>query len=134
MTNAAVVNFRFRHTMLPVKDLDRSVDFYTRLLGMSLVRERRSSPTPTAYVAYGPEDTHPALELISGTGNSEKPWHGHIAISVLDLKTLCGKLEKAGVPFRRSLQAGGSTSSNAFYANVFDPDGFEIELCQPRED
>jgi lactoylglutathione lyase len=119
--------------MLPVGDLDRSIDFYTGMLGMSLVRERRSLPTPTAYVAYGPEDTSPALELISGTGKSDKPWHGHIAISVQNLQGLCEKLEGAGVPFRKKLQAGGPTSSNAFYANIFDPDGFEIELCQPRD-
>ncbi len=124
--------FRFRHTMLPVGDLDRSIDFYTRLLGMTLVRERRGSPTPTAYVAYGPEDTSPALELISGTGNTDKKWHGHIAIAVADLRPLCAKLEAAGIKFSKPMRDGGSTASNALYAFVFDPDGFEIELTQPR--
>ena len=131
MANAAP-QFRFRHTMLPVGDLDRSIDFYTRLLGMTLVRERRESPTPTAYVAYGPEDTHPALELISGTGNAEKKWHGHFAIAVADLRPLCAKLEAAGIKFSKPMREGGTTASNALYAFVYDPDGFEIELTQPR--
>src|SRR5574337_2132265 len=108
------MEFRFRHTMLPVKNLDRSIDFYTRLLGMSLVRERRSSPTPTAYVAYGAEDTHPALELISGTREAGATWHGHIAIAVSDLKTLAAKLESAGVTFSKPVREGGPDSVGAY--------------------
>ena len=128
------MEFRFRHTMLPVGDLDRSVDFYTRLLGMSLVRERRSSPTPTAYVAYGPEDTHPALELIAGTRDAGAAWRGHIAISVSDLRALAATLEKSGIVFSKPVREGGPGSAGAYYANILDPDGFEIELTQPRLD
>lgn len=130
----AAIKFRFRHTMLPVKDLDRSIDFYTRQLGMTLVRERRdaATATPTAYVAYGDEATHPALELISGTGNFDKPWHGHIAIAVSDLRTVCAKLQAAGVTFSRPLKEAGPGGSNTLFAYVLDPDGFEIELTEPR--
>ena len=68
--------------MLPVSNLDRSVAFYTGLLGMQVVRERKESERDgrrTAYVGYGEEGTHPALELLEGTGNSDKPWAGHFA-------------------------------------------------------
>ena len=111
------VQFRFRHTMLPVADMARAVDFYTRLLGMQVVRHE--------------EGTHPVLELIAGTGDAEKPWAGHIAIAVADLKALCEKLESEGVRFTRQLIApeGGT---NTYVANILDPDGFEIELNQRK--
>lgn len=132
--NAGDVQFRFRHTMLPVADLERSVDFYTRVMGMQVVRRRgeRDDGRAIAYVGYGAEGTHPVLELISGTGNAEKPWAGHIAIAVADLTALCASLEGEGVRFTRALVApeGGS---NTLVANINDPDGFEIELNQRRE-
>ncbi len=132
--NACDVQFRFRHTMLPVADLERSVDFYTRVMGMQVVRRRgeRDDGRAIAYVGYGAEGTHPVLELIAGTGNAEKPWAGHIAIAVADLTALCASLEGEGVRFTRALVApeGGS---NTLVANINDPDGFEIELNQRRE-
>jgi len=121
--------FRLRHTMLPVKDLDRSIDFYTRVLGMSVVRERRdpSNPTPTAYVAYGDESTHPALELISGTQHAGAKWHGHINVAVADLTAFCERLKGAGATFARpNREADGKVR----FAYVLDPDGFEIELTE----
>lgn len=125
MTDA--LKFRLRHTMLPVADLDRSVDFYTRLLGMSVVRERRDSPTPTAYVAYGDEATHPALELIAGTANAGAKWHGHINVAVQDLTEFCRRLEAAGATFARpNREADGKVR----FAYVLDPDGFEVELTE----
>jgi lactoylglutathione lyase len=117
--------------MLPVADLVRSVDFYTRVLGMQVVRRRDENEDgrAIAYVGYGEEGTHPVLELISGTGNADKPWAGHIAIAIADLPALCASLEKEGVRFTRNLIApeGGS---NTYVANIVDPDGFEIELNQ----
>jgi lactoylglutathione lyase len=124
--------FRFRHTMLPVSDLDRSVAFYTDLLGMKVVRERREPERGgrnISYVGYGDEGTHPVLELIEGTGNSDKPWAGHFAIAVTDLPALIKKLEAAGVRFARAMIEPG-TGTNAYVANIYDPDGFEIELNQ----
>ncbi|MDX1483510.1 MAG: VOC family protein [Alphaproteobacteria bacterium] len=125
--------FRFRHTMLPVADLERAVDFYTRLLGMQVVRRRDQGDDgrAIAYVGYGPEGTHPVLELIAGTGNADKPWAGHIAIAVADLEALCGTLEREGVRFTRPLTApeGGT---NELVANILDADGFEIELNQRK--
>jgi len=127
------VQFRFRHTMLPVADMERAVDFYTRLLGMQVVRRRSQGGDgrEISYVGYGEEGTHPVLELIAGTGDADKPWAGHIAIAVADLKALCGKLEAEGVRFMRQLTApeGGT---NTYVANIVDPDGFEIELNQRK--
>ena len=124
--------FRFRHTMLPVSDLDRSVAFYTDLLGMQVVRERREAERNgrnISYVGYGDEGTHPVLELIEGTGNADKPWAGHFAIAVTDLPALVKKLEAAGVRFARAM-VQPETGTNAYVANIYDPDGFEIELNQ----
>ena len=129
------IKYRLRHTMLPVQDLDRSIDFYTRVLGMSLVRERRGpdNPTPTAYVGYGPEATYPALELITNTGHHDKPWYGHIAVVVSDLKALCARIDAAGIKLSRPLKEGGKASSNTYFAYVRDPDGFEIELTEQKD-
>ncbi len=131
--NNGDIQFRFRHTMLPVADLERSVDFYTRILGMQVVRRRdqRDDSRTIAYVGYGAEGTHPVLELIAGTGDADKPWAGHFAIAVADLKALCASLENEGVRFTRVLVApeGGS---NTLVANIVDPDGFEIELNQRK--
>ncbi|MFT5540532.1 MAG: lactoylglutathione lyase [Alphaproteobacteria bacterium] len=126
--------FRFRHTMLPVSDLNRSVAFYTDLLGMQVVRERREPERDgrnISYVGYGEEGTHPVLELIEGTGNSDKPWAGHFAIAVADLPALIKKLEAAGVRFARAM-VQPKTGTNVYVANIFDPDGFEIELNQRK--
>lgn len=129
------LEFRFRHTMLPVGDLGRSVAFYTGLLGMQVVRERKAgageSGRAIAYVGYGAEGTHPVLELIENAGNAQKPWAGHVAIAVSDLEALVKRLEAAGVRFSRPLtRPEGGT--NAAIANILDPDGFEIELNQRR--
>jgi lactoylglutathione lyase len=121
------LRFRLRHTMLPVADLDRSIDFYTRLLGMSVVRERRDSPTPTAYVAYGDETTHPALELIAGTGHAGAPWQGHINIAVSDLGALYERLKAAGIRFAKPNR---EVDGKIRFAYALDPDGFEVELVE----
>jgi len=127
------VQFRFRHTMLPVADMERAVDFYTRLLGMQVVRRRSQGDDgrEIAYVGYGEEGTHPVLELIAGTGNEDKPWSGHIAIAVADLKALCATLEVNGINFTRQLMAPDS-GTNVLVANILDSDGFEIELNQRK--
>jgi lactoylglutathione lyase len=127
------LEFRFRHTMLPVGDLARSVDFYTRLLGMKVLRERTEGPGGhnVAYVGYGEEGTHPVLELIENTGNHDKEWKGHIAIAVSDVPALVKKLEANGVRFTKAL-AEPKSGTNVFIAFICDPDGFEIEVNQRR--
>ncbi len=129
----SAIEFRFRHTMLPVGDLSRSVDFYTRLLGMQVLRERKDSEggQNVAYVGYGDEGTHPVLELIENTGNHEKPWAGHLALAVSDLPTLVKKLEAEGVRFDKPVVEPKS-GTNTYIAFISDPDGFGIELNQRR--
>lgn len=127
------LRFQFKHAMIPVADLDRSVDFYQRLFGMTVLRRRKPDEDgrATAYVGYGNEDANTVLELISGTGQPAGPWAGHLAISVSDLTALCARLQAEGVRFSKPLRAvdGGTRS---FTANIYDPDGIELELSQPR--
>ena len=91
------ITFRIRHTMMLVSDLDRSIDFYTRLLGMDIQRIR---PNPekkerVGYVGYGTEDEYPGLELIETGGprrvKEMRPWYGHVALYVSDLYKLSPK-------------------------------------------
>ena len=129
----APLRFQLRHTMIPVGDLARSVDFYQRLFGMQVLRQRPpdDSGRATAYVGYGEEESNTVLELISGTGERAAPWAGHIAISVSDLTTLCDKLTAEGVRFSKPLKAV-SDGTRRLTANIYDPDGIEIELSEPR--
>lgn len=125
------ISFRLRHTMLPVGDLERSVDFYCRLLGMRVVRRRSGSSAggghPTAYVGYGEEASSTVLELVSGTGRQDQPWAGHLAFAVSDMRGLCGQLEQEGIRFVRPLRVD-QNGTGRLSAIILDPDGFEVEL------
>ena len=126
---------RIRHTMMLVSDLDRSIDFYTGLLGMDVQRLR---PNPdkserVGYLGYGTEDEFPSLELIETGGpgrvNEMPRWHGHVALYVSDLYKLSEKLKAAGVKFTLEPQPNrlGSKDHVAF---IEDPDGYIIELTE----
>src|SRR3954463_2147572 len=92
---------RILHTMLRVGDLDRSLDFYTRVLGMQLLR-RKDYPDgkfTLAFVGYGPEDTHPALELTHNWGVERYELgtaYGHVALGVEDIYGVCERIPPAG--------------------------------------
>jgi lactoylglutathione lyase len=120
--------------MLPVADLDRSISFYTRLLGMKL-KERHASEArkvEVGLVGYGDEASAPFLELIQDT--SEKapaqvtPANIHIGIDTSDLKRLCAILEREGVMFLRPFKQ--RSDSMGFSAWIYDPDGHELELAE----
>ena len=129
------INLRIRHTMLPVVDLNRSIKFYTQLLGMNLMRQRvnERKKIAVAMVGYGNEDTHPAIELIQNIGDNPPAqvnrWFGHLAIAVTDLHRICAYLEEAGVKFTQPAGpvAPGRKDLVAF---LIDPDGYEIELTE----
>jgi lactoylglutathione lyase len=129
------VDLRLRHTMLPVADLNRSVKFYTDMLGMNVMRKRVNDVKKhaVAYVGYGAEDTDTCLELIEDISANPPAkmnrWHGHIAIAVTGLYGICEHLEKAGVKFT---QAAGPVAPNRkdLVAFLIDPDGYEIELTE----
>jgi lactoylglutathione lyase len=119
--------------MIPVSDLDRSVDFYTRLFGMDIQRLRNAPERNerVAYLGYGSEDEFPGLELIEigGPDPARKmvPWRGHVAINVSDLYKFSEQLKAEGVEFTVEPQPNrpGSPDHVAF---IKDPDGYTIEL------
>lgn len=127
--------FRIRHTMLRVRDLDRSIDFYTRLLGMGVMRRRPNADPDgvVAYLGYGEEDGNHALELLEDADNSEAydsgTGYGHIALAVPDIYALSEMLEKEGVDFILAPEPIRPGSPN-IVAFIRDPDGYEIELTE----
>jgi lactoylglutathione lyase len=118
--------------MSRVKDLEKSIDFYTRLLGMQLLR-RQDYPEgkfTLAFVGYGPEDEHAVIEL-THNWDQTTPYdlgsgYGHIALGVRDIYKVCGALEKAGATIPR--QPGPMKHGTTHIAFVEDPDGYKIEL------
>ena len=124
---------RLLHTMLRVGDLDRSIDFYTRLLGMRLLRttERPEQKYTLAFVGYGTNPDHAEIELTYNhgvTGYELGTAYGHIALGVPDVAAACERIRAGGGSVTRepSPVKGGST----VIAFVADPDGYKIELIE----
>ena len=125
--------WRFLHTMIRVGNLDRSLDFYTRLLGMSL-RDRREFPDgrfTLAFLRYGDDGAEIELthnwdttEYDPGTG------FGHLAIAVPDIYAACERLAQEGVKIPRS--PGPLKGSTTILAFIEDPDGYRIELIEKK--
>ncbi|MHC6225268.1 lactoylglutathione lyase [Pseudomonas sp. X10] len=156
--DAATHNFVFNHTMLRVKDVAKSLDFYTRVLGFSLV-EKRDFPEAEFslyFLALVDKAQIPAddaqrtewmksipgiLELTHnyGTennadfayhnGNTDPRGFGHICISVPDIRAACERFEALGVPFQKRL-SDGRMKHLAF---IKDPDDYWVEIIQPTE-
>src|SRR5262245_8937870 len=128
------LSFHVHHTMLPVADLDRSIAFYTRLLGMK-VKERHASEArkvEVALIGYGEEASAPFLELIKDTSERAPgqviPPNIHVGIDTSDLRKLCTVLQKEGVAFIRPFKQ--RSDGMGFSAWVRDPDGRELELAE----
>jgi lactoylglutathione lyase len=126
---------RIRHTMLRVKDIDASIDFYTRIFGMTLFRrmDNEGGKYSVAFVGYGDENASPAIELTYNWGKDDDydkgDGFGHIAIGVPDIHGICAQIEQAGMEIPRPpgpLKHGGPNAS--VIAFVKDPDGYMIEL------
>ena len=136
MTEAAVDpgKARFLHTMIRVKDLDKSLNFYTELLGMKLLR-KRDYPTgkfTLAFVGYGDETDSTVVELTHNWEQAE-PYQlgsafGHLAIGVPDVYKTCEKLAASGVKIPRP--AGPMAHGGSVIAFIEDPDGYRIELVE----
>jgi lactoylglutathione lyase len=137
MTEESLVNsltFRIHHTMLPVANLDRSIDFYIRLFGMSVMARRsdESRKVEVGHVGYGDRATQPSIELIQDVSEKApaevRPTGGHISIHVSDFQRLCTILEREGIEFKQPLvRRPGGGSLRAW---VRDPDGHELELAE----
>lgn len=126
---------RLLHTMLRVGDLEKSLDFYTRILGMTLLR-RNDYPEgkfTLAFVGYGPESEHAVIELTYNWGVDQYDLgnaYGHIALEVEDAYAACDKIRAAGGKVVR--EAGPMKHGNTVIAFVEDPDGYKIELIQRK--
>jgi len=128
------MSFRFLHTMVRVTDLDRSLAFYTELLGMQLLR-RKDYPDgrfTLAFVGYGPEDAHTVLELTHNwdrdTAYPLGEAFGHLALGVSDIYATCAALDAKGVKITRA--PGPMKHGNTVIAFIEDPDGLKIELIE----
>ncbi|QWD60901.1 lactoylglutathione lyase [Polynucleobacter sp. MWH-UH35A] len=123
------------HTMLRVGDLNRSIDFYTKVLGMNLLRttERPEQKYSLAFVGFGKGngDGQAEIELTYNHGVHSYEMgtaYGHIAIGVPDAYTACTKIKAAGGNVTR--EAGPVAGGDTIIAFVTDPDGYKIELIQ----
>jgi len=126
--------FRLLHTMIRVRDLDASLQFYTNLLGMKLLRKRDypGGKFTLAFVGYGDESNNTMIELTHNWGQAG-PYDlgstfGHLAVGVPDVYKTCERLASAGVKIPRP--AGPMAHGGSVIAFIEDPDGYRIELIQ----
>lgn len=127
---------RLLHTMLRTGDLDRSIDFYTRVLGMRLLR-RKDYPEgkfTLAFIGYGDEKDNSVIELTYNWGVDQYELgtaYGHIAIEVDDVYAACAAIREQGGRIIR--EAGPMNAGTTIIAFVADPDGYYIELIGKRQ-
>ena len=126
---------RLLHTMLRVGNLDASLDFYTRILGMTLLRKSDypEGKFTLAFVGYGPETEQAVIELTYNWGVDTYDLgnaYGHVALEVEDAYAACDKIREAGGKVVRD--AGPMKNGNTVIAFVEDPDGYKIELIQRK--
>ena len=128
-----MTNGRVLHTMLRVGDLDKSIAFYTDVMGMQLLRKHENTEYKytLAFVGFGEESQGAVIELTYNWGTSEYDLgsaFGHIAIGVDDIYVTCDAIKAAGGNVSREPgPVKGGTTEIAF---VKDPDGYMIELIQ----
>ena len=124
---------RVLHTMLRVGNLDRSIEFYTQVLGMQLLR-RNDYPDgkfTLAFVGYGSEDEGAVIELTYNWGVESYELgnaYGHIALAVPDAYAACNEIRARGGKVVR--EAGPMKHGSTVIAFVEDPDGYKVELIQ----
>ncbi len=126
---------KFLHSMLRVTDLAKSIDFYTNVLGMNLLRttERPEQKYTLAFLAFGSgnQENQGELELTFNYGIEHYEhggYFGHIALGVEDVALTCEKIKAQGGKVTR--EAGPVKGGNTIIAFVEDPDAYKIELIQ----
>ncbi|MDQ6993266.1 MAG: lactoylglutathione lyase [Mariprofundus sp.] len=126
---------RILHTMIRVADLDRSIHFYTDVLGMQLLRQKEypEGKFTLAFVGYGNEADGAAIELTYNwqtDGYTHGNGFGHIAIAVSDIHIICKRIRVAGGVISR--EPGPMKHGTTIIAFVTDPDGYSIELIEHK--
>jgi lactoylglutathione lyase len=124
---------RMLHTMLRVGDLDRSIVFYTDVLGMQLLRRKEypSGRFTLAFLGYGPESEQTVLELTHNWDTSSYELgdaYGHIALGVEDIRSTCAAISGKGGRVVR--EPGPMKHGSTVIAFVEDPDGYKVELIE----
>ena len=127
---------RMLHTMLRVGDMQRSVNFYTQVLGMKLLRttERPEQKYSLAFVGYDDEERAAVLELTYNYGVERYELgtaFGHIAIGMPDVSAACERVRKSGGKVTR--EPGPVKGGSSVIAFVEDPDGYKIEFIERRK-
>jgi len=127
---------RILHTMLRVGELQRSIDFYTKVLGMKHLRttDRPEQKYSLAFVGYDSEERSAVLELTYNYGVERYDMggaYGHVAIGVPDVKEACDRVRAAGGKVTR--EPGPVKGGTSVIAFVEDPDGYKIELIQGKD-
>lgn len=127
---------RLLHTMLRVGDLQRSIEFYTNVLGMNLLRtsENPEYKYSLAFVGYGPETSEAVIELTYNWGVDKYDLgtaYGHIALSVDNAAEACERIRQNGGNVTR--EAGPVKGGTTVIAFVEDPDGYKIELIEEKD-
>ena len=126
--------YRMLHTMLRVKDLTKSISFYTETLGMQLIRMQDfpDGKFTLAFVGYGAEDSNTVIELTHNWDQYDSydlgEGYGHIALGVPDIQSTCKNLRAAGANIVR--EPGPMKHGTTVIAFVEDPDGYKIELIE----
>lgn len=130
---------RLLHTMLRVGNLTRSIDFYTQVLGMQLLRttERPEQKYSLAFLGYGRNPEHAEIELTYNHGVERYELgtaYGHIAIGVEDIYATCEGLRDRAASLGGAItrEPGPVQGGSTLIAFITDPDGYKIELIQTR--
>ncbi|MGB0626230.1 MAG: lactoylglutathione lyase [Alphaproteobacteria bacterium] len=126
--------YRLLHTMIRVKDQEKSIDFYTRHLGMKVLRQKdfEGGRFTNTFIGYGDESSEAVIELTYNWDQDEPYSHGsgfgHLAVGVPDIYATCAALEKEGVSIPRP--PGPMKHGTTVIAFIEDPDGYKIELIE----
>ena len=133
-------DMRLLHTMLRVGDLQRSIDFYTQVLGMQLLRttQRPEQGYDLAFLGYGHNPDHAEIELTYNHGVSRYELgtaYGHIAIGVPDVAATCAAVREKAAALGGAIarEPGPVKGGSTFIAFITDPDGYKIELIERQD-